>query len=168
MGNPLLDFLLIPIRNPIFWAPLYTFVIGFYFFNFDKNRAYYLLLFTLLTVGTSDLVSSRVIKPYVERPRPCHVLDSDSLVLRVRCGGGYSFTSSHASNHFALAVYWMLVFFRRKAKWLWILFGWAFLISFAQIYVGVHYPSDVFIGSIIGSMIGLMTSLLYRKWKNSD
>jgi len=39
-------------------------------------------------------------------------------------------------------------------KWKWLFIAWAAIISYAQVYVGVHYPFDILCGALIGSGIG--------------
>jgi undecaprenyl-diphosphatase len=101
-----------------------------------------ILLIVVITV--SDQFSSSVVKYWFERPRPCHVLQN--IRLLVGCGSGYSFPSSHAVNNFAGAL--VLSFFIPRYKW-WF-FGYASVIAFSRIYVGVHYPSDAVGGAVIG------------------
>lgn len=162
-SNSVFDIILVYARNLLTWAPLYIFVIFFYFINFGK-KGYWLLLFTLLTVGSSDMVSSRVVKPSIERPRPCHNNSGLAPIVRVKCGSGFSFTSSHATNHFALATFWFFTFgfYLKRSKWLVIV--WAGTISVSQVYVGVHYPSDILAGSLVGILIGFIWSRLFRKY----
>jgi undecaprenyl-diphosphatase len=163
LSHDILDAILIPIRNPFVWAPLYIFIIGFVLFNF-KKKSYWFLLLALLNMGTSDIVSSRVIKPSIERLRPCHPASGVDAVVRVRCGSAYSFTSSHATNHFALATFLTITLGFVLGKFKMILFVWAFLISLAQVYVGVHFPVDIIVGSLIGTTIGLIYGTLFMKY----
>jgi undecaprenyl-diphosphatase len=65
-----------------------------------------------------------------------------------------SFTSSHATNHFALAAFFYFTLKKYFNKWGLLFFCWAFMICYAQVYVGVHYPFDVICGGIIGFSIG--------------
>jgi undecaprenyl-diphosphatase len=102
----------------------------------------------IVTVLFSDQLSSSVIKYWLIRDRPCHVLEDVKLL--VSCGSGYSFPSSHAVNNFAGAL--MLAFFFPRAKWWY--FGFAAVIAFSRVYVGVHYPLDVVGGCVIGLMCG--------------
>jgi undecaprenyl-diphosphatase len=118
----------------------------------------------LFTVAIGDLFSSRVIKPLVARIRPCNDLSlADELIHRVPCGSGYSFPSAHATNHFAIALFLIFVFYDKWKPILPIALIWAFIISFSQIYVGVHYPIDTMAGAILGSSIGIATSFIYKK-----
>ena len=84
--------------------------------------------------------------------------------LLVPCGSGYSFPSSHATNHFAAAVF-IIFTFVEKRRWLkWSLLAWATSIAFGQVYVGVHYPLDVICGGILGSGIGWLGAFLFEKY----
>ena len=166
-SSDILDFILIPVRNPFVWAPLYIFIIGFVIFNF-KSKTYWFLLLILLNMGTSDLVSSRIIKPTIERLRPCHPASGVDAIVRVRCGSGFSFTSSHATNHFALSTFLSLSlgFILGRLKVL--LFIWALIISIAQVYVGVHYPVDILVGSLIGISVGMIFGSLFLHYYNLE
>jgi undecaprenyl-diphosphatase len=77
-----------------------------------------------------------------------------TIVSRIDCGTGYSFPSSHASDHFAITVFLIIVFYRRYKWILPVGLLWAATISFAQVYVGVHYPFDVTAGAIYGTLVG--------------
>jgi len=81
----------------------------------------------------------------------------------VPCGSGYSFPSAHATNHFAIALFLIFVFHDKWKPILPIALIWAFIISFSQIYVGVHYPIDTMAGAILRSSIGIATSFIYKK-----
>ncbi len=174
MANPFFDWLMPLLRNRYFWAPLYLFIVIFCMMEYKKRGAH-IIGMLLITFALGDLTASRLIKPFVARLRPCNDLSlADLLISRVHCGSGFSFPSAHATNHFAIAVFLILVFYD---KWKWILpigLAWAFLISFSQIYVGVHYPIDTMAGALLGTAIGLLTGTIYRKiqqnkqWKSGN
>ena len=164
-SNIVFDIIFPAIRNKYFWLPLYLFVISWIFFNHHVRGVLYILTFLALSIFASDTISSKLIKYQVQRPRPCHVLYMEPPVIeRVKCGSGFSFTSSHAANHFCIAAFIVTVFgkyMRRWKHWWWI---WAGLISLAQVYVGIHYPSDILGGAILGLIIGWsMGRLCYQK-----
>jgi membrane-associated phospholipid phosphatase len=166
LSNELFDWLLPLIRNRYFWSPLYLFIIVFCFREY-KKRGWYIIGLTLFTFAIGDLVSSRIIKQLIMRIRPCNDINLTSLIIhRVPCGSGYSFPSSHATNHFAIAVFLITIFYHRWKPILPIGLGWAFIISFAQIYVGVHYPIDTLAGALLGTGIGLLTSKIYKTLPN--
>jgi membrane-associated phospholipid phosphatase len=142
---------------------LYIFIIAFCIYRYKKTGAYIIVLLAL-TVGLADRGSAGVIKPFFQRLRPCHEpAIANTIITRVPCGSGYSFPSSHASNHFAIACFLSLVFYSRWKYIWWVAIPWAFLISFAQVYVGVHYPFDVTFGALFGMLIGYVVYLLFKK-----
>lgn len=140
-----LDSIMPFMRNSKTWYPLYLFLVGFVYVNYGHKSLWWILFF-LLTPAIGDLISSSLIKESVFRIRPCNNLTVNARFLLNYRPQSSSFTSSHATNHFAIATF---VFFSLPAysrKWLAWLFGWAALIAYAQVYVGVHYPLDVFGG----------------------
>src|SRR5690606_16011119 len=165
------DWLMPLLRNRFFWTPLYLFMAIFFVRNYGR-QGWMILAFMGITFGITDYSSSSIIKPAVERLRPCNdpVLKADVNNL-VHCGSGYSMPSSHAANHFALALFLVGVFSHKWRPILVLAPLWAFSISFAQVYVGVHYPGDILFGGILGGMIGyiISTILLHPKsfgeWK---
>jgi len=163
LANSFFDWLLPLMRNRFFWAPLYLFIIVFSFIEY-KKKGWYIIGMLLVTFAIGDLVASRIIKPSVARIRPCNEITlANDIIHRVPCGSGYSFPSAHATNHFAIAVFLIFVFYHRWKPILPIGLFWAFIISFSQIYVGVHYPIDTMAGAILGTLIGLLTSKIYKK-----
>ena len=163
LGNAFFDWLMPLLRNAKFWIPLYVFIIGFCLYKFKKQGAVLILLLAL-SAGIADFTSVHLIKNNVERLRPCHdPVVSPTVISRAPCGSGYSFPSTHATDHFAMAAFLTLVFYR-KWRWIW---AWAFLwaasISFAQVYVGVHFPIDITVGMLYGVLIGVLMALLFKK-----
>ena len=159
----LLDALLPYYRDRFFWLPAYVFLAAVLWLNFGR-KGLLALLFVGATAGISDFTSSSIIKPLVQRARPCQTNNSQnaSLAVLVPCGNGYSFPSSHAANHFAIAIF-VSSLFRRK-RWLRpLLLFWAASIGFAQMYVGVHFPLDVGGGALLGSSIGYVMWRLYQR-----
>lgn len=155
--NTLFDTLFPFWREEFFWAPLYLFFALFVWFNY-RRQAPYILLFAIVTAILTDQIASHLVKPYFDRLRPCRELFfADTLRLLVPCGSGKSFVSAHATNHFGIATYiWWL--FGNEVKWL-LPAGlfWAGSISYGQVYVGLHYPSDVLGGALLGIIIGAWT-----------
>jgi membrane-associated phospholipid phosphatase len=163
-ANPFFDSLMPYLRNSFYWAPLYLFLLLVAVINF-KGRGWWWVLLFLCTVSLTDMISSKLIKEAFERLRPCQdPAFSDQVRLLVnRCSGAYSFTSSHAANHFGMATFFFLTtkpLIKNRVLLAWV---WAALISYAQVYVGVHYPFDVLGGAIIGASMGWMTGRFFNK-----
>lgn len=163
LANPFFDAVMPWLRNPKFWIPLYVFIVGFTVWKYKKQGAIIILLL-IMAVGTADFTSAALIKKIVKRPRPCREqLLISSEIVRVDCGTGYSFPSTHATDHFAMSVFLITVFYK---KWRWVLFWallWAVVVCFAQVYVGLHYPLDVISGGLYGATIGLLFALVDKK-----
>ena len=96
---------------------------------------------------------------------PCHALQDIRLVDN--CGGKFGFISSHSSNSFAIAFFISLLM--KNKWWFFSLFSWATLISYSRIYLGVHYPFDVFCGMFWGLFVSLLVYFVYKmKLKKFD
>lgn len=108
-------------------------------------------------VAVSDQISSSLLKNLFERIRPCNVLDNVNIL--VTCTESFSFPSSHAVNNFAAALFFSMIFPKYKI-WFYTV---ASLQAFSRPYVGVHYPSDVIGGALIGAALGYIFGWLTLK-----
>lgn len=161
--NSFFDIVLPYFRDSVFWAPLYLFFLAFIVLNYGKKGLWWGIAF-VCTVAIADMVSSRIFKEGFERLRPCRdpfFFDHVRLLVK-HCSGGYSFTSSHAANHFGMATYMSITFYSTFKKWIYLTYLWALFIAYAQIYVGVHYPLDVLGGGLIGVLAGLLTASVFK------
>jgi undecaprenyl-diphosphatase len=98
-------------------------------------------------VGTSALVS--LTKLLVGRVRPCDALGWCPPIA-VLSPHGPSFPSGHSAGSFAFAMFIAVRFPRWAAPAL----IYAGLVAWSRCVLGVHYPSDVFVGALLGSLIG--------------
>ena len=151
-------------REAYTWIPFYFFLLIFAVMNFGI-RGWYWAFFLICTAGLSDFISSTLIKEFVFRLRPCH---DPLLIDKIRflvsyCPTSSSFTSSHAVNHFAAAMYIFTTFKKAISLWWGVIFIWAAVISYAQVYVGVHFPADVICGAIVGLMVGYLPAYIFNK-----
>ncbi len=150
------------ISNAFIWIPLFLF---FVYFSYKKGG----YKFTLVIIGgaglcvlLADRISVELFKEVFQRYRPTHHSEIGDLVHTVikpngeeYRGGLYSFVSSHATNFMAIGSYFFFHFRSYSKKWLW-LFPWVALISYSRIYLGVHYPSDILCGGILGLLIAIL------------
>ena len=159
-----LDNIMLLMRQPFTWIPVYLFFLLFFFSNCRKYIVPILIL-SMLTFALTDFTSASIIKPLVHRLRPCY---DTSLHFQVNnlagCGGLFSMPSSHASNHFGLSSFWFFVIRHSLSRKWYLLWFWALSIGYAQIYVGVHFPGDIAAGALLGALIGYFAFSLYKKW----
>ena len=162
--NSLFDAVMPFLRTPMYWAPLYLFMLVFVLLNFRLKGAWWAILF-LSTTAITDLSGNYLFKKTFERLRPCNdpELYSQVRLLVDNCGSGYSFVSNHAANHFGMAIFFILTFRQTLGRWTWLALLWAASIAYAQVYVGVHYPLDVLTGALLGTIAGLATATLFNK-----
>jgi undecaprenyl-diphosphatase len=66
------------------------------------------------------------------------------------CGGRYGYFSAHAANSFALAFFFVMGFTRYFRPLPLFLFLWAAMVAYSRVYIGVHFPLDVFTGMLVG------------------
>ena len=111
----------------------------------------------------SDFVVSSFIKNVICRPRPSHdpaVMSLLSYVNDYR-GGAYGFPSNHASNGFATATFLALLF---RNRWVTLsAFLWAVGSCYSRMYLGVHYPTDILCGALLGTLFAFLVFILYKK-----
>ncbi len=158
MSNIIMDLAMPIITSIKYWTPVY--IIGFlYLFIKFRWKGLFYAFMIVLTVGLANELSSRILKEFFARPRPCHTLSGDDIRLLVGCGGGKSFPSSHATNNFALATI-LTYYFRKNRYWF---YGIAATVAFSRVYVGVHYPIDITGGAILGTSVGFLITLLAKQ-----
>jgi undecaprenyl-diphosphatase len=144
-----------------FLVPLALFWLGLLLFGGRRGRLIAAAL--LVTVLLTDPISVQLIKPLVHRVRPCFAVEGvQALVSQPRSP---SFPSSHAANSFGAATV-LLAAWRR---WGWLGFVIAGAVSFSRVYVGVHYPSDLVGGAVLGVGCGALVwhalAALERWWR---
>ncbi|MBR4536698.1 MAG: phosphatase PAP2 family protein [Bacteroidales bacterium] len=149
------------VSNRFVWIPFYA-ILAFFLIKKWKKKSIPIFIVLALCIFLTDQ-SCNLIKHSVQRPRPSHdpvlseqvhlVAKPDGTLYK---GGPYGFPSSHAANSMALALL-VIFYLGEKRKWLIILMlCWVLLQSYSRIYLGVHYPSDLLVGWILGTCWALV------------
>ncbi len=142
--------------NKWFSIPIILIIFSCLIYKFKKKGLLY-FLFLILTVSTSDFSGGKI-KHIVNRPRPFQNIET-MAIQRSPASMNTSFYSNHASNNSAFATYMSFVF--PEAKFVFITI--ATLVTYSRVYNGVHYPSDIFIGSFMGIFWGFLFHFLLIK-----
>lgn len=132
--------------------PLMIFLFGKKF----KLLGSLVFLFLLISLAWSDFFGAQI-KSLVERPRP--EFNTEIQVVKRSDAGHFSFYSNHATNMFNFATYTGHFLPQLKIPF----YALAGLVGYSRVYNGVHYPSDVAAGSIIGYLWGIIFSRLTEK-----
>ena len=159
ISNSLFDLIMPIITNEDYWGiPILCLIIYLLFFNQKKGKIVLLLL--IISLGINDYICGSIIKPNIARLRPSHEF-LEYINLLVPRGGKWSMPSNHASNMFVLATIISTFYSKIKSG----IFFIAILVSFSRIYVGVHYPMDVFVGASIGTIIAIVIISSWNSFK---
>ena len=132
-------------HQEIFLYVIFPFLLAIYVWKF-KKRALIILSVLTFTAFLSDSFSYRLLKSFFHRPRPNQMNELQAKVRVPYSPQSPSFPSNHALTGFALAR--TLVWFHpATSPWVW---GFVALLAYSRVYVGVHFPSDVLGGALIG------------------
>lgn len=139
------------------WIPMYAALLIVMLRRYPLSKVIFLLVGIALSITLADQICSSVIRPVFERLRPSNLanpLSEFTHIVNGYRGGAYGFPSCHAANSFALAVFSAVLLRRRSFTFFIVL--WAVINCYSRIYLGVHYPGDLLVGAVIGSLIGYL------------
>ncbi|TAE71023.1 MAG: phosphatase PAP2 family protein [Bacteroidetes bacterium] len=150
------------------WIPLFVYWI--YLLYQKNNQQFLTALFSIILIVTlADQISSKIFKPYFQRLRPSHETRlSQKIHLleekkgQLYKGGKYGFVSSHAANAFGVT-FFLFLYLKNYLSFVW--FFWAFLVSYSRIYLGVHYPSDILAGAMLGIIISYIVFFIFKRFQ---
>jgi 4-amino-4-deoxy-L-arabinose transferase-like glycosyltransferase len=141
-------------RPYLIFLPLY-----FWLLLKDRKKAFIALILGFASLCISDWTAN-ILKHYFERIRPCNALDGVRVL--VGCTRSFSMPSNHAVNSFAFITPFYAL---SKNRIRYAFIAAAALVGFSRVYVGVHYPSDVLAGALLGIMLSICVIGLY-KWSS--
>ena len=160
LSNPLFDFIMPLFDETKYFIPLMLLPWLIAVIYDKKNRWQLAILIPLVIILVDQ--SGLFIKKTILRPRPWAGLDPNLVNHLIgEKGRNYSFPSNHAANMAGLAMVFSSIY-HRYGKLFWTIAG---IVMFSRVYIGVHYPSDVFAGCILGIFYGL---LLVKGWNKYE
>ena len=129
--------------------------------NNKLKQSLVIFILVALLITVADQVASGICKPLFQRFRPTHdpIVGPMIDIVNGYRGGKYGFFSSHASNTFAGATFFALLFSNIRVSVL--LYIWATLCTYSRLYLGVHYPTDILTGLTFGILSGYVFHFLY-------
>lgn len=162
LGNPTWDAFWMFITNKLSSIPLYFILLVVAYRELGLKKTMLLVVTVAILVLTTDQLSN-FFKYGVQRLRPCYDPDINSVMRLVKatCGGKFGYFSAHAANSFAIAFFFTKLL-GKKFRYIGIfLMVWAFLMAYSRIYIGVHFPLDVFTGGLFGLVLSWIAAKLY-------
>ena len=139
------------------WIPLYLLFFIMFFVAFHWKKAiltsFFLVVSFVATMGFTFLVKTMSL-----RIRPNNQPELKDLIRILQEPTNYSFFSGHASGSFVAATFVVLCI-KEKYKWIYVIYIWPILFVMSRIYVGVHFPSDLIVGALVGI---LFAHIFYR------
>ena len=158
------------------WIPLYLLLVGLLVWRYRKPAmtsmkwlqkvpaCVVIIVVIGLAVGAADFVASGILKDWVARPRPSRVPELEGVLHLVNGykSGRYGFVSSHAANTMACGLLFSLIW-RNKIATVGLML-WVAANCYSRMYLGVHYPLDIFGGLMVGTLVALTAYVLLWKW----
>ena len=171
-GGATMDAMMKAVSGTTMWIPLYLFILGFVWYKYGWKRAIGFLLCLVLAIGLSDVVCGifkhsgplkHLWASFPVRHRPMFDSAVRDLAHVVSYKHGlYGTVSAHAATVVALA--WMSALVIRN-KWYNLLISVAvILICYSRIYLACHFPMDILLGSIVGTISGVSIFFLWKKF----
>lgn len=148
------------ITKQFYWTP---FFIGVFYLLQQKlgwKKTGILLLFVAVLITITDQTTNFV-KHYFHRLRPCNDLSIKNSIRIVIHRSSYSFFSGHASNSMATSVFLFFVL-KKYYNYAFLIFFFPLLFAYSRIYLGLHFPLDIFSGYLFGIIIGCLFFRLFQ------
>ncbi|MDY7395699.1 phosphatase PAP2 family protein [Aureibaculum sp. 2210JD6-5] len=142
------------ITNQFSWIPLFLLLFYFIFKAYGWKKGLVLVLVAAALVTFSDQFVN-LIKNGIARLRPNNDPTVKELIRILKNPKGFSFISGHSTTSFAVTTF-MILTLRKYYKYTFSLLIWPLLFAYSRIYLGVHFPLDIFIGMLVGILIGIL------------
>jgi len=159
LGIEQYDFFWITVTDFKTWIPLFILFLVLILWKYPKREALFVLLTILMTVWFVATITD-LTKYSVARLRPNNAEEINTLIRILKTPSTYSFFSGHSSSSFS-ATTAVVLFLRHRFKWCWLFYIWPLLFVSSRIFVGVHFPVDILVGSAVGVISALFFYMIY-------
>lgn len=160
LGSESYDGLWLFITKQTNWIPLFLLLLYVIYKKIGIKQTLYVLLSIAILIFITDQ-STNLVKYGVQRLRPCNNPDIDTIIRIVKTSKSFSFFSGHASNSMAAAMF-LYHLLKPYFKYTFLLFLWPLIFAYSRIYLGLHYPLDIFCGYLFGMLTGLFVFRIYQ------
>lgn len=154
LGNPSWDGFWVFVTNQFYWSPIFLLILFLVFKYYGVKKGIAFIVITAVLVAFSDQFVN-LTKNYFQRLRPNNDPVLSEIIRIIKRPRSYSFLSGHSTTSFATTTFIILTL-RKHTKYIWFLVIWPFIFAYSRIYLGVHYPIDIFTGMLVGILIGLL------------
>ena len=163
LHTPLLDNVMFYVSQIWVFTPLFVFWLYIVYNRYGAKKLAILIGFLVLLIVLTDQTANQT-KHAIKRYRPTHNLEIQEKVHTVNGykGGTYGFFSGHSTNSFGVAMLLFLIFSKESKLFRSVFFAWAAVTAYSRIYLGVHYPSDIFVGFVVGIFWGYVVYCLIQ------
>ena len=164
--SPLMDELMWIFSSKWINLPLAIVLLAFLKSQFSWKKASLIFFLMLVVVAMTDLVSTQLFKDYFQRLRPSHDPQVAPFLHyyfigphNPYMGGRFGFVSSHAANLAGLLAF-LFPYLIVQKRVFYLLLSYVFMVGYSRIYLGVHYPTDI----ICGALLGVFLAYVARKF----
>ena len=154
--SQIFDFLTIFLASYLQYFLVAAFLLLLYFSVYSKREKLTIFWVTAISVVVARLGVTEIIRFFYHRPRPFLTYQLYPLISE----NDWSFPSGHSAFFFAMA---MAIYLYNKKWGVWFFIA-AILMNISRIVAGVHYPSDILGGAVVGIAVGCLVVYFAKKW----
>lgn len=154
--------------NRFVWLPFYASFGVLLFRKFTLKIAVACIMACVILLICNDQSCSHLIRPWVGRLRPSNPANPISAMIHIvdgYRGGKYGFPSAHSANCWGMAFFMIMAL--RHYPISFVTVGWALLMCYSRVYLGVHYIGDLAVGMLLGLLNAVIIYLVFR-WLLKD
>lgn len=160
LGSEKFDFLWLFLTKQANWIPLFILLLFLVYRKSGPKRTILIVVLVAILLTINNNITE-LFKATFERLRPCNDPELKDIIRNIKPSSTFSFFSGHASNTMAVFVFLYLTF-RINYKYFGWFILWPFVFAYSRIYLGLHFPIDIFCGYLCGIMMGFLTFKLHQ------